>query len=175
MSWEIDEPPPTPDELAEARALAESLEEGRADALGPAAAIRLLREEMAGTNDDVARIRLRRTLVAAASPRRRALRHALALAASLLLASGLGALLLHRSAPSDETLARREDEARASIERLLAARSSSKPADGVSRVASALVAARQESLLSSFTRERTATLLGSFATPHASPTPGGRS
>lgn len=175
MSWEIDEPPPTPEELAEARALAESLEEGRADALGPAAAIRLLREEPAGAADELARIRLRRTLVAAASPRRRVLRHVLALAASLLLAGGLGALLLHRPAPTDETLARREDEARASIERLLAGRTSSTPVNGVSRVASALVAARQESLLSSFTRERTATLLGSSASPNASPTPGGRS
>ncbi len=172
MSWEIDEPPPTPEERAEARALAESLEDGRADALGPAAAIRLLREE---SSDELARIRLRRTLVAAASPRRRTLRHVLALAASLVVASGLGALLLQRRAPSDETLARREDEARASIERLLAGRSGSTPANGVSRVASALVAARQESLLSSFTRERTAALLGSSASPNASPTPGGRS
>lgn len=172
MSWEIDEPPPTPEELTEARALAESLEEGRSDGLGPAAAIRLLREE---SSDELARARLRRTLVAAASPRRRVLRHALPLAASLLLAGGLGALLLRRPAPSDETLARREDEARASIERLLAGRTVSTPANGVSRVASALVAARQESLLSSFTRERTSALLGSSASPNVSPTPGGRS
>jgi hypothetical protein len=119
---DLDEAPATGEEIAAAEHLVRVLAgAGEAGALLEAVtAARLL--EAAGSGgvaDEVARARLRRELVAAASARRPAWRIKVAGLAAALIVTVFGAVLLRfRGAPDTRSLGAREAEARAAVARI---------------------------------------------------------
>lgn len=146
------EPEPTPEEIEQARRLAEALEGGRGaaadpEALAAAQFLQGLSEGVGG--DELARHRLRKELVEAAGKRGRSRKTRwVAAAASIAGAAALGLVLWSvLSPPSGRTLEEREREARAAVA-------------SISKVSSVdLASARSEASYDSAWKERLATTL----------------
>jgi hypothetical protein len=153
--------PPTPQEEAAARRLAEALESSDATADDTIAAARLLQALAAPAPDELAERRLRRELVREAGRARR-MRALRAWAAAAVLVAGLGTALLvarHRP-PATADLNAREAAARAAVARLLSREAAD---DRLSTLTDALQKARLESVLGN----------GGSGAARPSPTPGG--
>jgi hypothetical protein len=167
------DPPPTPEEETAARRFAEALESAAAGPDRDLAAARLLQALGAsGRRDDLASRRLRRELVRATGRRQRMQRVRMLAAASVLLAAGATTFLLgrHGAPQGDASIALRESQARAAVERLLA--EGAPETARLSTLTETLRVARLDSLWEQ-RRESVLSSSSSEGTTRPTPTPGG--